>query len=103
MDWSTPQIPEAMSNVVDNRIIVLAKKDSSRPKSFKLLLSPRERVDCECEYSSNAGPLDEVEAGDEGLRFDAVDDETPGEVGGEEDAEARALAPLPLHGAEQES
>lgn len=38
-----------------------------------------------------ARPLDQIEAEDEGLGFDEVDDETPEEVGGEKETEGRAL------------
>ena len=93
MTWSIPQTPDATRRIATKMTIALGNPERSRPKSFKLVPSPRERVDCECEYSSNTGPLDDVEAGDEGLGLDAVDDETPGEIGGEEDAEARAFLP----------
>src|SRR5580700_7427005 len=58
-------------------------------------------IDGEDYETCEAAPLNEVESGDEGLGFDAIDEETPGEVSGEEDAEARAFAVLLLHGASE--
>ena len=45
----------------------------------------------EGEETADAGPLDEVKAVVERLRFDEVDEKAPREIGGEEEAERRAL------------
>src|ERR1700729_731834 len=48
-------------------------------------------IRCEGNETGEAGPLDQVEAVVEGLGFDEVDEETPGEIGGEEETEGGAF------------
>jgi hypothetical protein len=43
------------------------------------------------EETGEASPLNEIEAVVEGLRFDAVDGQSPGEVGGEEETKGGAF------------